>query len=150
MKAGLDVVGLPFVDADGQHVGRVRDLVLDDGGRQVLGVVFERGWLCRRRHFVPLQNVHAIRDDQVVAALDSSATTPEHANGSLTGTVAVSRLGRYLGVVGDVYFDERTGNISAYEIVRPERSSRWGGRRIIPAAACPAIADVMVVYEISA
>ena len=52
--------------------------------------------------------------------------------------------------LGDVYFDERTGEVSAYEIVRPDRPSGSGGRRIIPVEACPAIADVMVVSEVSA
>jgi hypothetical protein len=41
----LDVIGPPLVDEDGHQVGRVRDLVLDDAGRHVLGVTVVRGWL---------------------------------------------------------------------------------------------------------
>ncbi len=40
----LDVVGPPLVE-HGHQVGRVRDLVLDDAGRHVLGVTVVRGWL---------------------------------------------------------------------------------------------------------
>jgi hypothetical protein len=50
--------------------------------------------------------------------------------------------------VGDVYFDERTARISAYEIVRPERPAVSRRRRIVPVDACPAIAGVMVVSDI--
>jgi hypothetical protein len=97
-KAGLDVVGLPLVTGDGHQVGTVRDLVLDDGGRQVLGVMLERGWLRRRRQFVALDQVHAIRRDRVVAHGDRpEAAPPPHANGSLTGKLAVSRTGAALG-----------------------------------------------------
>jgi hypothetical protein len=35
----------PLVDEDRHQVGRVRDLVLDDAGRHVLGVTVVRGWL---------------------------------------------------------------------------------------------------------
>jgi uncharacterized protein YrrD len=150
MKAGLAVVGLPLVAGDGHRVGTVRDLVLDDGGRQVLGVMLERGWLRRRRQFVALDQVQAIRRDRVVARADEPAGSPPRANGSLTGKLAVSRSGRYLGIVGDVYFDERTGKVSAYEIVQAERPSGAARRRIVPAEACPAIADVLVVSELSA
>jgi uncharacterized protein YrrD len=150
MKAGLDVVGLPLVDGNGQQVGRVRDLVLDDRGRQVLGVMLERGWLRRRRQFIALHDVQAIRRDRVVATPDPYAAPPERADGSLTGKVAVSRVGRYVGVVGDVYFDERTGEVTAYEIIPPERQSGQRRRKIVPVEACPAIADVMVVSEASA
>jgi uncharacterized protein YrrD len=151
MKAGLDVVGLPLVDGEGHRVGTVRDLVLDDGGRQVLGVMLERGWLRRRRQFVALDQVQSIRRDRVAAQRDDpEAAPPPRANGSLTGTLAVSRAGRYLGVVGDVYFDERTGEVGAYEIVQPERPSGAARKRIVPTEACPAIADVLVVSDMSA
>jgi uncharacterized protein YrrD len=150
MKAGLEVVGLPLVTGDGHQVGTVRDLVLDDGGRQVLGVMLERGWLRRRRQFVALHQVQAIRRDRVVAQGDEAeGAPPPRANGSLTGKLAVSRTGRYLGVVGDVYFDERTGEVGAYEIVRPERPSGAASKTIVPAGACPAIADVLVVSDMA-
>jgi uncharacterized protein YrrD len=125
--------------------------VLDDGGRHVLRVTVERGWLRRYRQFIALPRLQAIRRDRVVATSHGpEATPPPPANGSLTGTVAVSRIGRYLGVVDDIDFDERTGEISAYEIVQPERPSGQGRRRLIPAGACPDIADVMIVRDRSA
>jgi uncharacterized protein YrrD len=87
----------------------------------------------------------------VVAPGDEPEAAPlPRANGSLAGKLAVSRAGRYLGVVGDVYFDGRTGEVSAYEIVQPERPSGAARRRIVPAEAWPAIADVLVVSDMSA
>jgi hypothetical protein len=49
-------------------------------------------------------------------------------------------------VVGDIYFDERTGAIGAYEIVhRSGPPTRAGGR-----SSPPDIADVMIVRDLSA
>lgn len=148
MKAGFDVVGLPVVNAGGHQLGSVRDLVLDDEGRQVLGMSFRRGRLRKRRLFLSLHNVQAILRDRVVVTREPAASAPPRANGSLAGKAAVSRDGRYLGTVCNIYFDERTGAVSAYEVVRTHRRRGRYPSTVIPATARTAIRDVMVVDHV--
>jgi uncharacterized protein YrrD len=146
MKAGFDVVGLPVVAACGRQIGSVRDLVLDDDGRHVLGISFQRSRRRKRLRFLSLQDVQAILHDRVVIATDTPPTgAPPHADGSLAGKAAITTRGRYLGTIGDIYFDERTGAISAFEIVPSEDTRGRHLSRIIPARARVATADVMVI-----
>jgi uncharacterized protein YrrD len=146
MKAGFDVVGLPVVAACGRQIGSVRDLVLDDYGRQVLGLSFQGSLRRKQLFFLSLRDVQAILHDRVVLGTDTPPTgPPPHADGSLAGKAAISTRGCYLGTVGDIYFDERTGAISAFEVVRGDEARRRHLSRIIPAKAHVATADVMVI-----
>jgi uncharacterized protein YrrD len=150
MKAAFDIVGLPVRDEAGRLVGSVRDLLFDDAGRRLIAVVLRRGFLRPREEVLPFEQVRAIRKDRVIAAdqtEERTATPPGGAaSDSLEGKHVVSRAGRFLGLVQDVYVDERTGQVQAYEVAR--RIGKAARRPIlISVDTAPIIGDVIVVPD---
>jgi uncharacterized protein YrrD len=146
MKAGLDIVGLPVMDVTGHTMGTVRNLVLDDEARQVLGISIAGRWQPGRQRFLSWREVETILGDRVIVGPAAPpAVPPPCADQALAGKAAISRTGHYLGAVANIYFDEATGAISAYTLARTGRARRTALSKIVPATARVTIADVMVI-----
>ena len=143
MKAGFDIVGLPVMDVTGHTMGTVRNLVLDDEARQVLGISIAGRWRPSPQRFLSWREVETVLGDRVVVrAAAPPAALPPCADQALAGKAAISRTGHYLGAVANIYFDEVTGAISAYTLARNDRAAL---SKIVPATARVTIADVMVI-----
>jgi hypothetical protein len=74
--AATDVTGLTAIDADGEKVGTITDVVFDRFGEPRWGVV-DPGML-RRAHYVPLDGAYETEDGRVVLPVgrDSVKTAP--------------------------------------------------------------------------
>ncbi len=69
-KRASDVMGKPVVSADtGRRLGTVSDLLLDDGGTELLGLVVKHGAL-RGEDVLPASAVHSLGPDAVVSRTD--------------------------------------------------------------------------------
>jgi uncharacterized protein YrrD len=69
-KRASDVIGKPIVSADsGKKLGTVGDLLLDDHGRELLGLVVRHGAL-RREDVLPVEAVQSLGADAVVSKSD--------------------------------------------------------------------------------
>jgi uncharacterized protein YrrD len=69
-KRATDVIGRPVVSADtGRKLGTVSDLLLDDGGTEVVGLVVKHGAL-RGEDVLPASAVHSLGPDAVVSRSD--------------------------------------------------------------------------------
>ena len=66
-KRATDLIGKPIVSADGgKKLGRVGDLLQDDGGHEVLGLVVRHG-MFKREDVLPASAVQSLGPDAVVS-----------------------------------------------------------------------------------
>ena len=66
-KRATDLIGKRIVSADGgQNLGRVGDLLLDDAGHEVLGLVVRHG-MFKREDVLPASAVLSLGPDAVVS-----------------------------------------------------------------------------------
>jgi uncharacterized protein YrrD len=69
-KRATDLIGKPIVSADGgKKLGRVGDLLLDDEGIEVLGLVVRHG-MFKREDVLPASAVQSLGPDAVVSRSD--------------------------------------------------------------------------------
>jgi uncharacterized protein YrrD len=69
-KRATDVIGRPVVSADtGRKLGSVTDLLLDDAGTEIVGLVVKHGAL-RGEDVLPASAIHSLGPDAVVSRTD--------------------------------------------------------------------------------
>ncbi|GAC1386029.1 MAG: PRC-barrel domain-containing protein [Herpetosiphon sp.] len=143
MRKGTDLIGKPVVSFDtGEVFEHIQDLVFDQTNNQLLGfVVDEGGWFSNAR-VLPLTNIHAIGQDDVIVPnkqviLEADSEPRFKAimarNNVLKGTKIVTTDGRDLGTLTDLYFDEHTGVVEGYEASGGIFADAYTGRAFIPA-----------------
>lgn len=123
MVHGRDWLGRPVLAWPGRgRLGEVADLLLDAAGRRVIGLVVRSGnWLGSQR-IVPLANVRSAAADGIEVAVapgDVTTVSAEQAWGQLrdlAGKRLLSRSGDDLGLLDDIAFDARTGDILNYRL----------------------------------
>jgi uncharacterized protein YrrD len=76
-KRATNVIGRPVVSAEsGKKLGTVADLLLDDGGRQLLGLVVQHGPF-RHEDVLLVESVQSLGSDAVVSRSDTLVTADE-------------------------------------------------------------------------
>jgi uncharacterized protein YrrD len=146
MRAGLDIVGLTVRDESGRRKGTVRDVLFDNSGRRVIGIIIRRGCFHRQHEFVGFEYIRSFGHDSLIAGTGRTCSEFEGRENALQGKLVVSRRGQCLGTVADVCIDEATGDVKAYRIAS---GARTGPHRqlFILADSRPMIGDVMVVAD---
>ena len=124
MQKASDLVGRSVVVREGgQTVGKVKDLVIDEAGRQVLGLVISEGLFNTR--VAAWSAVQAIGPDSVVLSTGASVVKPEEApeikavldkDLRVHGLKLQTTAGKDLGKIEDVRIDEHTGTVTGYEL----------------------------------
>jgi uncharacterized protein YrrD len=137
MQKASEVMGRTVVVREGgQEVGKVKDLVVDPSGRQVLGFVVAEG-LFKGTKVAPWMGVQAIGPDSVVLATAASVVKAEEAPDiqavlekelSIRGLRLQTTAGKDLGKIEDFQFDERTGAVLNYEL----SDGVFGGHSLLP------------------
>lgn len=124
MKASELLGRAAVVREGGQKAGKVKDLVIDPSGRQILGVVLREGAL-RRTMVAPWSGVQTIGPDAVVFNPADSVVRPVQAPEiqqvldsrlKMKGHKLQTTAGKELGEIDDVQFDEETGAVLGYEL----------------------------------
>jgi uncharacterized protein YrrD len=143
MYKGRDIIGKPVVSYDkGEKFDTVKDLIFYQDSNQLLGfLVKESGWLSSGRVLL-LKEVQAIGPDAVITASQNAIANVsqipairhilEH-NNILKGTRILTMDGRDLGIMVDLYFDERTGEVEGYEVSGGLFADAYSGRSFVPA-----------------
>ncbi|MGB3493516.1 MAG: PRC-barrel domain-containing protein [Elainellaceae cyanobacterium] len=143
MYKGREIIGKPVVSYDaGEKFDIIVDLIFDQDSKKLLGfLVQESGWF-KRSKVLQLKDVKAIGVNAVVVtsktaiangqSLAKISQILEH-NTILKGTHILTVKGQDLGVVADLYFDERTGNIEGYEVSGGLFADAYSGRSFVPA-----------------
>jgi uncharacterized protein YrrD len=137
MKA-TEVIGRAAVVREGgQKVGKVKDLVIDPTGRQVLGFVVAEGLLAKIK-VAPWAGLQTIGPDNVVFASSDSVVKPAGAPDikavldsklKLKGRKLQTTAGKDLGEIDDCQFDERSGAVLGYEL---SSGGLFSGHQFLP------------------
>lgn len=140
MKAS-DVIGRQITVRDGgQDIGKIRDLVVDSAGREVIGIVLSDGMFIGSR-VAPWKAVQAFGPDSVVidatgsvvkasAAPDIKAVLDKKTH--IKGLKLLTTKGKELGKIVDVVFDETTGDVGGYELSGGLFSDTFKGIPFLP------------------
>lgn len=125
MQRASDVIGRSVVAREGgEAIGKVKDLVVDSPGRQVLGFVVSEG-LFRSAKVAPWAGVRAIGPDAIVLGSASDIVKAGDAPDikavldkdlSIRGLKLQTTAGKELGKIDDFQFDEHTGAVLGYEL----------------------------------
>lgn len=125
MQKASEIIGRAVVVREGAtEAGKIKDVVVDPSGRQVLGFVLSEG-LFKSAKVVPWAGLQAIGPDSVivdtVTSIVKAAEAPEieavlQKDLSIRGVRLQTTTGKDLGKIDDLRFDERTGAVLGYEL----------------------------------
>lgn len=108
MPRGREIIGLPvFHSGTGKRLGEVKDVILDEHGRRVEGLILEWGGWFHRPRVVPIEAIHSIGPDAIVTDREPSAEIPEATVSErkhLRGKRVFNQGGSDLGTLDDVLF----------------------------------------------
>jgi uncharacterized protein YrrD len=140
MKAS-EMLGRPVIVREGgREAGRVKDLVVDQAGRRVLGFVVSEGFL-KGTKVAAWPALMVIGPDSVILSSAGSvvkaADAPEikavlDAGNSIRGLKVHTTAGKELGKIEDFQFSEQTGEIEGYELSGGPFSDVMGTRTFLP------------------
>jgi uncharacterized protein YrrD len=141
MLMASDVIGRQITVRDGgQNVGKIRDLVVDPTGRQVMGMVLSDGMFAASR-VAPWKAVQAFGPDSVVIDVAGSVVKAVEIpdikavldkKTKIKGLKLLTTTGKDLGKITDFTFDETTGSISGYELSGGLFSTALEGAPFLP------------------
>ena len=142
MRKGSDLIGKSIVAFDtGDEFERVQDLLFDQHSNQLLGFLVDEGGWFSSAQVLPLENVQTIGPDAIIVpskkAVVNAAQVPAinrvlERNNVLKGTKIMTTDGRDLGIMADLYFDERTGAVEGYEVSGGIFADAYTGRSFVP------------------
>lgn len=126
MRKGKTVIGQDvFSLADGRRVHSVKDLVVSEDHDSIVALLVDEGGLLGTSTIVPIESVHRFGPDAVMieassavipASADERVTATLDRKVTLLGTPVVTTEGERVGQIGDMYFDEVSGEILGYEV----------------------------------
>jgi uncharacterized protein YrrD len=141
MLKASDVIGRQITVRDGgQIVGKIKDLVVDATGRQVIGIVLSDGMFSASRVAV-WKAVQAFGPDTVVIDTAASVVKAEDVpdikavldkKTKIKGLKLVTTTGKELGKIVDFTFDETAGGISGFELSSGLFSNAFEGTPFLP------------------
>lgn len=135
-------MGLPaFGLEDGRAAGRVADLLFSGRGERVIGLLLGEGTWWRRR-LIPYEEVAAIGPAAVMLRRPVVLRTPDGPRlrrlrrrcAAPLGLRVLSRDGRDLGIVDDIYFDPVGGAVVGYLVSQGLVSDVARGKGFLPLA----------------
>ncbi len=125
MVKATEVIGRKVMGREsGEDIGKVKDLVVDPTGKQVMGFVVSEG-LIHGAKVAPWSAVQAIGPDAVVLSAAGSVVKASEAPDikavldqdlHIRGLRLQSTEGKELGKIEDFRFDEHTGAVEGYEL----------------------------------
>jgi uncharacterized protein YrrD len=141
MLKASDVIGRQITVRDGgQIVGKIKDLVVDPTGLQVIGIVLSDGMFSAPR-VVAWKAVQAFGPDTVVIDVAASVVKAEaipeikavlDKKTKIKGLKLLTTAGKELGKIADFTFDETTASITGYELSSGLFSSAFDGTPFLP------------------
>jgi uncharacterized protein YrrD len=157
MRRVSEYVGKPIVSADtGEKVGTVADVLVDAHAARIIGVIIGGGILSSE-HVLPYSDVQTLGSDAVVARsrehVMSARAWHESANDAARSSTfknkrVITVTGRELGVVRDLYVNEHTGIIEAYDVAGPGFMKLVTRRNVLPGSAAVTVGpDALIVSE---
>ncbi|WP_051688245.1 PRC-barrel domain-containing protein [Desulfofalx alkaliphila] len=126
MIKSKQLVGMPVISlAEGQQIGRVKELVINPDSKSIAALVIEqRGWF-KEQKFIPYGKVHSVGSDAITidqssnvqkgSGLPDIVKLTKDKHGVIQAKV-VAENGKLLGVVEEFYLDTDKGAIVGLEL----------------------------------
>ncbi|NLI12829.1 PRC-barrel domain-containing protein [Pelotomaculum propionicicum] len=125
MRKSKRFASMPVISLEeGQHIGIVKELVIDPAGKRVAALIIEqKGWFKEQR-FIPYAKVHSVGADAITieksSGVQKAAGLPEivklhREKIKIAGARLVAENGTVLGNVDEYYVDIETGTIAGLE-----------------------------------
>ena len=131
-----EIVGLPVICVPGgKMLGIVRDIAFCNKERQAKAIFIENTGINRNRCLIMLEDIDKIGKDAVIIKdIEKKKKIKEKTFkvGKLKEMKVYSKSGWELGVIKDILFDCKTGNIEGVEISEDIYQDLSKGRKIIP------------------
>lgn len=148
--------------AEGEAMGRVKDVIIDPEEKRLLALAVERSGWYRQVRVIPAGKISTVGDDLIMVDEKQAAVAPnlpkivENMKNpcNIIGARVITQDGRALGRVEDFYLS-RAGGEAIGKIVRLELSSGllgklWAGRSSIDAAHILTLGAEAVVVDAAA
>jgi uncharacterized protein YrrD len=126
MRKGKSIIGKDVLALeDGTKLEKVHGVVIDPGGQRLLALVVDEGGIMSSTKVVPIEQVSSFGRDAVVVGGHASIITTAEAPGlkeiveqseRIVGKKVFTVTGDDQGTIGDIYFDERSGDVLGYEV----------------------------------
>jgi len=126
MIKGREILGLPVVTMDErEQIGEVKDIIYDPYQNIILGCLLEAGgWIRSGKGFLYNEVLKLDRDgliikDRLVARNINTITEFQEVLAQkidIRGLRLEKEDGQYMGVIQDLVIDEKTGEITGYEV----------------------------------
>jgi uncharacterized protein YrrD len=139
-----EILGRPIVVREGgRSVGKVKDVVVDDLGKRVLGFVVSEG-MFKTTRVALYSSVQTIGPDSVIIGTPDGVVKAADApdiksvldkKQKIRGLKVQTTAGKDLGEINDFEFDDSTGGVLGYELSGGLFSDVFGGRSFLPAPA---------------
>lgn len=141
MVKASDLLGRQVVSREeGRTLGRVRDLVVDDSGKRVLGLVVAEGML-RGAKVAQWQAVQAVGPDSVVLDSERSVVPAGQVppikkvldrKTRIRGLKLQTTAGKEIGRIEDFHIQESDGSVLGYELSSGLFADTFSGRPFLP------------------
>jgi len=126
MQKGKSVIGKDVLSlASGARIHSVKDILIGAGNDQVVALLVDEGGLLGNSTVVPFEAISSIGRDAIVVEQDeavvAASSDPEvkailNRTDKLLGKIVYTEDGKKMGSIADLYFDDRSGRITGFEI----------------------------------
>ncbi len=148
--------GQPVFDRNtGTKIGEVVDLCITSQGT-VEGLLVKKGAFFKQTCFLAIHKVSSFGSDGIMIdgpeLLEKVKSIPKHTivhQHSLTGKMLISKSGRSLGLLEDVYFQEELGTIVGYEVTDGFFTDITEGKQVIETELPPAIGKDAIIVDVN-
>lgn len=140
-RKATTLIGLPVMTLDsGKQVEKVTEPLYDPQGQKITGLLVEEGGWFKDAKVILFDDISSIGNDAVMIpseqsikkASDISETVSQIAKNDvyLTKNKIVTENGKELGTISDVFFDDRTGTVEAFEVSQGLKDAGVGRKRV--------------------
>lgn len=117
MRRARDIVGLPVLNLKtGDQVGWVQDVVFDDQGHQVSGIILEGGHLFHPNQGLPSNLIVAVGKDALTVSDNEVQEIKGTRWSQKVGNQVYTQGGEAQGTIEDVFLDDSAADIVGYEV----------------------------------
>lgn len=140
---------------NGSKIGDVCDICISGRGL-VKGLLIKRGLFLKQPYFLAIDKVASFGWDGIMVngleQLEKLKPARDYTfshQRSLNGKMLLSKSGKSLGILNDVYFQEELGTIVGYEVTDGFFSDLTEGRQLIESDTPPAIGKDAIIVDVN-
>lgn len=133
---GLDVISVNT----GEKIEKVEDVMYDPRRQRVTGLLVDEAGFFKDAKVILLENIKSIGKDAILvdskeaikkaSQISSEVATVARSNTYVTQKKVITETGTELGVVADIFFDDKTGQVEELNVTRGIKDIQSGQKRV--------------------